>query len=96
MPRTALRRESAGSQAGRFGPGAGGWSSDDLYKRELADVTVPAADFAGFVKAGVFIEIASSPCGLVPSIGNECANGISKRKPDQNANKISAKGVYCA
>ena len=37
-----------------FAPGAGGWSSDDLYKRELADVNGDGrADIVGFASAGV-------------------------------------------
>jgi hypothetical protein len=32
------------------------------------------------------LEKASSSCGLVPSIRNQCANAISEREPDQQAN----------
>jgi hypothetical protein len=38
-----------------FGPGAGGWSSDDTYPRELADVDGGGmADIVGFSSAGVY------------------------------------------
>ncbi|GMO16472.1 MULTISPECIES: FG-GAP-like repeat-containing protein [Bradyrhizobium] len=43
-----------------FTPGAGGWSSDDLYKRELADVNGDGkADIVGFGQAGVFVSLAT-------------------------------------
>ena len=43
-----------------FGPGAGGWSSDDLYKRELADVNGDGmADIVGFGHAGVYVSLAT-------------------------------------
>jgi FG-GAP-like repeat len=39
-----------------FGVGAGGWSSDDTYPRELADVTGDGqADIVGFSQAGVIL-----------------------------------------
>ena len=44
-----------------FGSGAGGWSSDDLYKRELADVNGDGkADIVGFGNVGVFVSLATS------------------------------------
>ena len=43
-----------------FGPGAGGWSSDDLYHRELADVNGDGmADIVGFGQAGVYVSLAT-------------------------------------
>ena len=43
-----------------FAPGAGGWSSDDLYKRELADVNGDGmADIVGFGQAGVYVSLAT-------------------------------------
>ena len=43
-----------------FAPGAGGWSSDDLYKRELADVNGDGmADIVGFGHAGVYVSLAT-------------------------------------
>ncbi|MGF6425620.1 M10 family metallopeptidase C-terminal domain-containing protein [Bradyrhizobium elkanii] len=43
-----------------FAPGAGGWSSDDLYPRELADVNGDGkADIVGFGQAGVYVSLAS-------------------------------------
>ncbi|WP_018454740.1 FG-GAP-like repeat-containing protein [Bradyrhizobium sp. WSM4349] len=43
-----------------FASGAGGWSSDDLYKRELADVNGDGkADIVGFGQAGVFVSLAT-------------------------------------
>ena len=39
-----------------FAPGAGGWISDDLYKRELADVNGDGrADIVGFANSGVYV-----------------------------------------
>jgi Ca2+-binding RTX toxin-like protein len=39
-----------------FAPDAGGWSSDDLYKRELADVNGDnMADIVGFASSGVYV-----------------------------------------
>ena len=43
-----------------FGPGAGGWSSDNLYHRELADVNGDGmADIVGFGQAGVYVSQAT-------------------------------------
>ena len=42
------------------GQAAGGWSSDDLYPRELADVNGDGmADIVGFGHAGVFVSLAT-------------------------------------
>jgi hypothetical protein len=39
-----------------FGANAGGWSSDNTYPRELADVTADGkADIVGFSHAGVYL-----------------------------------------
>ena len=39
-----------------FAPGAGGWSSDHVYKRELADVNGDGTDdIVGFGQAGVYV-----------------------------------------
>ena len=43
-----------------FGPNAGGWSSDDRYPRELADVNADGlADIVGFGDAGVWASLAT-------------------------------------
>jgi FG-GAP-like repeat len=43
-----------------FGPGAGGWSSNDTYPRALADVNGDTrADIVGFSSAGVFESLAT-------------------------------------
>jgi hypothetical protein len=43
-----------------FGPNAGGWSSDDRYPRELADVNADGlADIVGFGDAGVWTSLAT-------------------------------------
>ena len=43
-----------------FTPGTGGWISDDLYKRELADVNGDgSADIVGFASSGVYVSLAS-------------------------------------
>lgn len=47
-------------ELGYFGAGAGGWSSDDRYPRELADVTGDGlADIIGFGDGGVFVSRAT-------------------------------------
>ena len=46
-----------------FGPDAGGWSSDDTYPRELADVDGDVdgrADIVGFSSAGVYVSLATA------------------------------------
>jgi hypothetical protein len=41
-----------------FAPGAGGWSSDDKYPRELADVNKDGfADIVGFGESGVYVAL---------------------------------------
>src|SRR6266496_2229374 len=43
-----------------FGPNAGGWSSDDTYPRELADVNGDGkADIVGFASTGVLVSLAT-------------------------------------
>ncbi len=43
-----------------FGPNAGGWSSDDTYPRELADVNGDGrADIVGFASTGVVVSLAN-------------------------------------
>ncbi len=59
--------DSAGSHFGpatlgisAFGPGAGGWSSDDTYPREVADVNGDGmADIVGFAQNGVWVALAT-------------------------------------
>ena len=59
--------DSAGSHFGpatlgisAFGPGAGGWSSDDTYPREVADVNGDGmADIVGFAQNGVWVSLAT-------------------------------------
>jgi hypothetical protein len=47
-------------ELGNFGTNAGGWSSDDLYPRELADVNVDGkADIVGFGYDGVYVSRAT-------------------------------------
>jgi chitinase len=49
-----------GHELAAFAPGAGGWSSDDLYKRELADVNGDGrADIVGFANSGVVVSLAT-------------------------------------
>jgi Calx-beta domain/FG-GAP-like repeat len=41
-----------------FAPGAGGWNSDNLYPRELADVNSDGfADIVGFGQSGVYVSL---------------------------------------
>ena len=43
-------------ELGAFAPGAGGWISDDLYPRQLADVNGDgSADIVGFASFGVYV-----------------------------------------
>jgi hypothetical protein len=43
-----------------FGPGAGGWSSDDTYPRKVADVNGDQlADIVGFAQNGVWVALAT-------------------------------------
>ncbi len=59
--------DSAGSHFGpatlgisAFGPGAGGWSSDDTYPRKVADVNGDGmADIVGFAQNGVWVALAT-------------------------------------
>jgi FG-GAP-like repeat len=51
-----------------FGPNAGGWSSDDTYQRELADVNGDGkADIVGFASTGVFVSLATGDGHFAPS-----------------------------
>jgi glucose/arabinose dehydrogenase len=44
-----------------FGPGAGGWSSNDTYPRQVADVNADGrADIVGFSQAGVYVSLATA------------------------------------
>ena len=74
-----------------FGPGAGGWSSDDLYKRELADVNGDGrADIVGFGSSGVYVSLATnnghfaSPtfelAGFGPGSGGWSSDNLYKRE----------------
>ena len=49
---------SASLKFAAFAPGAGGWSSNDLYPRELADVNGDhRLDIVGFGSAGVYVAL---------------------------------------
>jgi hypothetical protein len=49
---------------GSLTPGAGGWITDDLYKRELADVNGDGrADIVGFAYSGVYVSLATTGNG---------------------------------
>ena len=51
-----------------FGPDAGNWISDDLYKRELADVNGDGkADIVGFAQPGVLVSLATGDGHFAPS-----------------------------
>ncbi len=44
-----------------YAPEAGGWSSDDSYPRQLADVNADGrADIVGFGNAGVWVALADN------------------------------------
>ena len=56
QPRTSDRRPSISA----FGPWAGGWSSDDAYPREVADVNGDGmADIIGIGQYGVWVALAT-------------------------------------
>jgi hypothetical protein len=48
-----------------FGPGAGGWSSQNLYPRKLADINNDGnADIVGFGGDGVYVSLANGTGGV--------------------------------
>src|SRR3989442_15558116 len=50
-----------------FGPNAGGWSSDDTYPREVADVNGDGmADIVGFASTGVVVSLATGAGHFAP------------------------------
>src|SRR5262249_1436090 len=52
-------------QLNAFGPSAGGWSSDDTYPRELADINHDGnADIVGFATNGVYVSLANGTGGF--------------------------------
>src|SRR5262245_25610080 len=52
----------------QFGAAAGGWSSDNLYPRQLADVNGDGmADIIGFGQRGVFVSLATGDGHFAPS-----------------------------
>jgi len=52
-----------------FGPNAGGWSSDDTYPREVADVNGDGkADIVGFASTGVLVSFATGDGHFAPPI----------------------------
>jgi SdrD B-like domain/FG-GAP-like repeat len=52
--------EASTFELAEFAPGAGGWISDDLYKRELADVNGDGLDdIVGFASDGVYLSLAT-------------------------------------
>ena len=52
-------------QLNAFGPSAGGWSSQDTYTRELADVDLDSnADIVGFASNGVYVSLANGAGGF--------------------------------
>jgi hypothetical protein len=55
-------------QAFGASPGAGSWSTDDHYPRELADVNGDGrADVVGFGEAGVYVALANASGGFDPA-----------------------------
>jgi hypothetical protein len=49
-----------------FGPGAGGWSSQNLYPRKLADINNDGnADIVGFGSDGVYVSLANGTGGFM-------------------------------
>jgi hypothetical protein len=50
-----------------FGSGAGGWSSQNLYPRMLADINHDSnADIVGFAGNGVYVSLANGTGGFRP------------------------------
>lgn len=63
---------------GAFGLSAGGWTSDDRYHRELADVNGDGmADIVGFGDAGVFVSLATGNGAFGPIVQQLAAFGAS-------------------
>jgi hypothetical protein len=61
-----------------FGTNAGGWSSDDLYPRTLADVNGDGmADIVGFGSAGVYVSLATGGGHFAASVLRLSAFGAS-------------------
>ena len=61
-----------------FGPDAGGWSSDDTYPREVADVNGDGmADIVGFGAAGVYVSLATGGGHFAPSTFDASTGGWS-------------------
>jgi hypothetical protein len=57
---TPTQFEAAHFELAAFGPSAGGWSSQDQYPRDLADVNGDGlADIIGFGSAGVYVSLAT-------------------------------------
>jgi hypothetical protein len=88
-------------ELGAFGPGAGGWSSDDLYKRELADVNGDGRDdIVGFGSSGVYVSLATGNGHFAaptfelgafgPSAGGWSSDDLYKRElADVNGDQIA-------
>jgi FG-GAP-like repeat/WD40-like Beta Propeller Repeat len=61
-----------------FGVNAGGWSSDDTYPRELADVSGDSrTDIVGFSTAGVYVSLATGNGDFMPPTFELPAFGVS-------------------
>ena len=76
--------EAPTSELPYFGPNAGGWSSDDTYPREVADVNGDGmADIVGFGDAGVW--------ALSPQVA-----GISRHPPSNFHSSVRAPEVGAA
>ena len=58
----------------------------DCHRARCADTAAAILHHSGAFAMTALLERASSSCGLVPSIGNQCASAISEREPDQQAN----------
>jgi uncharacterized repeat protein (TIGR01451 family) len=70
-----------GSNTSFWGAQTGGWSSNDLYPRELANITTgdTKADIVGFAQSGVWTSISTSD---VAPFTASVSSGVTNSSPD--------------
>ena len=83
-----------------FAPDAGGWSSEDKYPRELADVNGDGmADIVGFGESGVFVSLATgggafgSPTFQLASFGPNAGGWSSDDKYPRELADVNGDGM---
>ena len=70
-----------GSNTSFWGAQTGGWSSNDLYPRELANITTgdTKADIVGFAQSGVWTSLSTS--GVAPFTAS-VSSAVTNSSPD--------------